>query len=175
MPLGATSETFGNVVSFRRYVASNIVHWYKFVDDVLGRGAKNGDIRLVVGCVKTSWGIATFANQAHQSSCRLRFCPVEVASSDSISSDSSRYVWEYSGIADVRAGPSPVENNGLRQVDDPGDVVYENQFLFLRPLNATLPDNIWLEIHCDPGSVDLQLQGHLGFSFYAFFDQSYFS
>jgi len=159
MPLGATTERLGNFASFRRYAASNMVHWYKFVNGVLGREAKNGDIRLVVGCVKTkSWGIATFANQSHQSSCRLIFCPLEASSSHSVSSDSSQYVWEYSGTADVRTGPSPGENDELKQVDDPGDVVYENQCLFLCTLNATLPDNIWSEINCDLDSGDLQLE-----------------
>ena len=155
MPLGATSERVENITSFRRYAASNMVHWYKLVNVDLGREAKNGDIRLVTGCVKTkSWGIATFANQSRQSSCRLRFGPL----SDPSSSDSSRYFWEYSGTADVRAGPSPGENDGLRLVDDSGDVVYENQCLFLRTLNPTLPDNVWSEIHHDPGSGDLSLQ-----------------
>ncbi|KAF8814568.1 hypothetical protein BYT27DRAFT_7156710 [Phlegmacium glaucopus] len=162
MPLGATSERLGNFASFRRYAASNMIDWYKFVNGVLGREAKNGDIRLVVGCVKTStWGIATFANQSRQSSCRLSFCPLEVPSSDSISSDSSRYVWEYSGTADVRTGPSSGERNGLKQADDPGDVVFENQCLFLCTLNATLPDKTWSEIHRDLDPSNLQLRGDL--------------
>jgi len=130
-----------------------MVHWYKFVNVGLGFEVKGGDI---IGYVKTkSWGIATFANQSRQSSCRLRFGPL----SDPSSSDSSRYFWEYSGTADVRAGPSPGENDGLRLVDDSGDVVYENQCLFLRTLNPTLSDNVWSEIHHDPGSGDLSLQG----------------
>lgn len=159
MPLGATSESVGNIASFRRYAASNMVHWYKFVNGVLGREAKNGDIRLVVGCVKTTnWGIATFANQSRQSSCRLCFGP----SSDSISSYSSRYVWEHSGIPPhVKVGPPPGENNTLRQVDDLSDISYENQCLFLRTLNATLPDTIWSEIHHDQGSGDLRLESYV--------------
>ena len=153
MPLGATSESLGNTASFREYVASNLVQWYKFVNGVLGREAKNGDIRLVIGSVKTtSWGIATFANQARQSSCRLSFCPVEVPSSDS-----SRYVWEYSGIADVKTGPSQREKNELRHGDESGSVIYENQCLFLRTMNPKLSPSTWSE----KGSGDLQLQGDL--------------
>lgn len=156
MPLGATSERLGNITSFRRYLASNLVHWYRFVNGVLGREAKNGDIRLVVGCVKTStWGIAIFANQSRQSSCRLSFCPLEVP--DPIPSDSSRYIWEYSGTADVRTGPSSNEKNRLRQPGDPGDVIFENQCLFLSTLNATLPDHIWSEIQYDKDANNLQL------------------
>ena len=158
MPLGATSESLGNTASFREYAASNLVQWYKFVNGVLGREAKNGDIRLVIGSVKTtSWGIATFANQARHSSCRLSFCPVEVPSS----SDSSRYVWEYSGIADVKAGPSQREKNELRHGDESGDVIYENQCLFLRTMNPKLSPSTWSEINCDQDSGDLQLQGDL--------------
>ena len=157
MPLGATSENLQNVASFRRYAASNMVHWYKLVNVDLGCQAKNGDIRLVIGCVKTkSWGIATFANQSRQSSCHLRFGS---KLSDPSSSDSSRYFWEYSGTADVKAGPSPGENDGLRLVDDSGDVVYENQCLFLRTLNPTLSDSVWSKIHHAPGSGELSLQG----------------
>jgi hypothetical protein len=65
-------------------------------------------------------------------------------------------VWDYRGIADVRAGPSPGENSGLRPVDDSGDVAYENQCLFVRTLNATLPNKVWSEI-----SPEIQLQGNL--------------
>lgn len=158
MPLGATSERLGNITSFRRYLASNLVHWYRFVNGVLGREAKNGDIRLVVGCVKTStWGIAIFANQSRQSSCRLSFCPMGVPDSIPGPYDSSRYIWEYSGTADVRTGPSSSERNRLRQPGDPGDVIYENQCLFLCALNATLPDRIWLEMQCDQDTNNLQL------------------
>ena len=159
MPFGATSENLGNVARFRKYMSSNIVHWYKFVNGVLGREVKNGDIRLVIGCDKTiAWGIATFANESRQSSCRLSFDPLEVPLSNPISSDNCRYAWGYSGIADVRAGPSPGENDGLRQIGDPGDIVYENQCLFLRTLNLTLCNASWSEINSDLGSVDLQPQ-----------------
>ena len=81
MPFGATSESLGNVARFRQYMASNIVHWYKFVNGVLDCEVKNGDIRLVIGCDKAkAWGIAIFANESRQSSCRLSFDPLEVPS-----------------------------------------------------------------------------------------------
>ena len=47
----------------------------------------------------------------------------------------------------------------MRQIDDPGDIVYENQCLFLRTLNAKLGGAIWSEINDgDLGSIDLQPQ-----------------
>ena len=159
MPFGATSETLGNLARFKQYISSNIVRWYKYVNGVLGREVKNGDIRLVIGYDKTrAWGIATFASELRQSSCSLSFGPLEVPSSNSISSHSCRYAWECSGTTDVRAGPSPGENDGLRQIDDPGDI--ENQCLFLRTLNTTLSDTIWSEIHGDLGSVNLRPQSN---------------
>ena len=56
----------------------------------------------------TSWGIATFANQTQENSCLLKFGPSE--------GDSARtYKWsEYSGVADVRAGPDSYEIDELR-------------------------------------------------------------
>jgi hypothetical protein len=72
MPRGARSEDLGNVEKFMEYAAANVDDWYKFVNGPRGRRAKNGDVRLVVGFDKTTcWGIATFANQSHQNTCRL--------------------------------------------------------------------------------------------------------
>ena len=75
MPFGATSEDLGNLARFKQYINPNIVRsWYKFVNGVLGREVKNGDIRLVIGYDKArAWGIATFANESRQSSCNLSF------------------------------------------------------------------------------------------------------
>ena len=76
MPQGARSQDLGNLARFREYAAANVANWYRFVNGPRGREAKNGDVRLVVGFDKTtSWGIATFANQTQQNSCRLKFGP----------------------------------------------------------------------------------------------------
>ena len=147
MPRGARSEDLGNLARFREYTAANVANWYRFVNGPRGREAKNGDVRLVVGFDKTtSWGIATFANQTQQNSCRLKFGHSE--------GDSARtYAWsEYSGVADVRSGPDSDENDELRIESNPPDVQFENQCLFVRTLNVTLADDVWADIHSSSGS-----------------------
>ena len=147
MPRGARSQDLGNLATFREYAAANVADWYKFVNGPRGREAKNGDVRLVVGFDKTtSWGIATFANQTQQNSCHLKFGPSE-------SGGDSTYVWEYSGVAEVRAGPDSDENDELRMDSDPPDIQFENQCLFVRTLNVTLADDVWADIHSSSGSV----------------------
>ncbi|KAF8810226.1 hypothetical protein BYT27DRAFT_7069747, partial [Phlegmacium glaucopus] len=141
MPRGARAEDLENSERFMEYAAANVADWYKFVNGPRGRRAKNGDVRLVVGFDKTtSWGIATFANQTKQNNCRLKFSPRDGAS---LTTPPSTYVWEYSGVADVRAGPNPSENDELRRDNDPPDIQFENQCLFVRTLNVTLADDEW--------------------------------
>ena len=147
MPRGARSEDLGNLARFREYAAANVANWYRFVNGPRGREAKNGDVRVVVGFDKTtSWGIATFANQTQHNSCLLKFGRSE-RNSD------TTYTWsEYSGVADVRAGPDAKEIDELRIDGDPPDVQFENQCLFVRTLNVTLADDVWAEIHSSSSS-----------------------
>ena len=150
MPRGARSEDLGNKATFREYAAANVANWYRYVNGPRGREAKNGEVRLVVGFDKTtSWGIATFANQRQQNSCRLKFGPLEGDSA-------CPYTWSQyseSGVADVKAGPNSDETDELRIVSDPSDVQFENQCLFVRTLNATLADDVWADIHSTSGSI----------------------
>jgi hypothetical protein len=147
MPRGARSEDLENLATFREYAAANVADWYRFVNGPRGREAKNGDVRLVGFDKTSSWGIATFANQSHHNSCRLKFGPSERDSA-------STYTWsENSGIADVRAGPDPEESDELRIDSDPPDLQFENQCLFLRTMNVTLTDDVWADIHSSSGSV----------------------
>ena len=147
MPRGARSEKLGNLARFREYEAANIANWYRYVNGPRGREAKNGDIRLVVGFDKTtSWGIATFANQTQENSCHFKFGPSDGDSA-------STYTWsEYSGVADVRAGPDSDEIDELRIDSDPPDVQFENQCLFVRTLTVTLADDVWADIHSSSDS-----------------------
>ncbi|KAF8810222.1 hypothetical protein BYT27DRAFT_7253807 [Phlegmacium glaucopus] len=150
MPRGANSEDLGKFAAFRVYVAANVADWSKFVNGCRGREAKNGDARLVVGFDKnTSWGIATFSNQSTQNSCRLRFGPSEGAGLAS----AGTYAWELSGVAEVKAGPGSNRNDELRRDSDPPDIQFENQCLFVRTLNITLADDIWVDIHSSLDSV----------------------
>ena len=157
MPHGAKSEDLGNSAMFRKYAAANVADWYKFVNGPRGREAKNGDVHLVVGSDKApSWGIATFVNQTQQSRCRLKFGPSE--------GDSSTYTWsESSGVTDVRAGPGPDSDKSdeLKIDSDPPDLLFENQCLFVRTLNVTLTDDVWIDLHSSLGSVHVDPR-HVG-------------
>ena len=146
MPRGARSEDLGNLARFREYAAANVAHWYRYVNGPRGREAKNGDVRLVVGFVKTtSWGIATFPNQTQQNSCILKFSPSEGDSAGT-------YRWsEHSGVAEVKAGPGSDEIDELRIDRDPPDVKFENQCLFVRTLNVTLSEDAWADMHSSSG------------------------
>ena len=96
-----------------------------------------------------SWGIATFANQTQQNSCRLKFGPSEGDST-------STYTWsDKTGVADwdVREGPDLQERDQLRIASDPPDVQFENQCLFVRTLNVTLADDVWADIDSSSGFV----------------------
>ncbi|KAF8799351.1 hypothetical protein BYT27DRAFT_7217739 [Phlegmacium glaucopus] len=152
MPQGAKAEDLGNYARFRDYAAANIDDWYKFVNGPRGREAKNGNMRLVTGFDKTtSWGIATFSNQTRQHDFRLRFGPSEVTG---LTTSANTYAWEYSGAAaEVRAGPDSNENDELRRDSDPPDIQFENQCLFVRTLNITLADDVWVDIYSSLGSV----------------------
>ena len=151
LPRGARSEDLGEMATFREYAAANVANWYRYVNGPRGREVKNGELRLVVGFDKTtSWGIATFANQTQQNRCRLKFGPSEGDFA------STSYTWsqlEYSGVADVKAGPDSDEIDELRIDGDPPHVQFENQCLFVRTLNATLTDDVWADIHSTSSSI----------------------
>ena len=52
MPQGAHAEDLVNISRFRQYISANAESWYKFVNNIRGREARNGDVRLVIGCDK---------------------------------------------------------------------------------------------------------------------------
>ena len=145
MPDGNVSQDLENLVPrFREYVTANVE---RYINGPRGREAKNGDVRLVVGCDKaTSWGIATLTGRTHHG--QLNFKPLDPQSS---SSQSRGYTWKYSGTAEVRAGPDQEEIDELRE--DPGDTrdKYLNQYLFLWTLNVTLNDVDWENLNHEIG------------------------
>ena len=142
MPDGAISQDLENLPIFREYVAANVEKWYRFINGPRGREAKNGDVRLVVGYDKaSSWGMAALTNVTQHG--QLRFKPLDTQSP---SSSSCGYTWEYSGVANVKVGPDQKEIDELRR-EDPDDSPtrdkYLNQCLFVRTLNVTLNDEDW--------------------------------
>ncbi|PPQ78265.1 hypothetical protein CVT25_011724 [Psilocybe cyanescens] len=156
MPNGAYSSDLGNITRFRKYMAANAEHWYRYVNGVRGREALNGEVRLVIGCHKTTtWGMATFADLRERKEFRLRFGPTGE------SSVGRTYGWDYTGMAEVRAGPDPQEIEALRLADgsEDGVQIYQNQCLFLRTLNVTLRNDIWDKLMAEL-ELDLELEGN---------------
>ena len=156
MPQGAHAEDLANVSRFRQYLSTNAESWYRYVNNVRGREARNGDVRLVVGCDKaSSWGMATFANSTTQDF-HLKFKPTGESGS------TRTYGWEYSGMIEARAGPDLEETDELRSSDDSGHSgVYRNQCLFVRTLNATLRDDVWQGLGFDfETAMDIQYDSY---------------
>jgi hypothetical protein len=107
MPHGAHTETLTNTLRFQRYISANAESWYRYVNYIRGREARNGDVRLVVGCDKaSSWGMATFSNSTAQN-----FHMTFKAADEIGSSHSSE--WECSGTVEARSGPDPEETEEL--------------------------------------------------------------
>jgi hypothetical protein len=154
MPEGACAEDIANVFQFRRYLSANAESWYRYVNEIRGREARNGDVRLVLGCDKaSSWGMATFANSTAQNF-HLKFKPTSETGSR------RTYGWEYSGMIDARAGPDPEEMEELVSTDDSGHSgVYRNQCLFVRTLNATLRDDVWQRLGFE-NAMDIQFDSY---------------
>jgi len=152
MPEGAISQDLENLPIFRQYVAANVKKWYRYINGPRGREAKNGDVRLVVGCDKaTSWGMAALSNMAQHG--HLKFKPLDAQSS---SSSTCGYTWEYSGTVDVKVGPDQQEIDELRRLgenpeDSPTRDKYQNQCLFVCTMNVTLNDEDWENLNEEIG------------------------
>lgn len=152
MPVGAVSHDLENVLAFSDYIAANAHKWYKFALAVRGRKVKNGQIRLVTGCDKTmSWGMAVLSNVTQQRKSQLKFKAMQDTKG---APSTTAYTWEYSGMAEVRAGPDINEVIWLRDneggsvdVSQLTDREFSNQCLFVRTLNATLHDDVWGELN----------------------------
>jgi hypothetical protein len=136
MPQGAYAEDLVNVSRFRQYLSANAESWYRYVNNVRGREARNGDVRLVIGCDKTSsWGMATFKDSTARDF-HLKFKPTDEGGSTRTCG------WEYSGMIEARVAPDPEDMVELRTPDDLGHLG-RNLCLFARTLNATLQDDVW--------------------------------
>ena len=148
MPEGAYSEDLSNSLRLRQYIATHAEDWYKFVNGPRGREAQNGDLHVVVGCDKTtSWGMATFANTSltQETNFRLKFSAL--GEQQSQRNAGNKYMWEHSGIAEVRVGPGRGENEELGETESNR---LRNQCLFLRTLNVTLSEKVWEELFSYP-------------------------
>ncbi|KAH9480733.1 hypothetical protein JR316_0007333 [Psilocybe cubensis] len=150
MPEGAISFDLENIPRFRAYAAANVESWYRFVNGPRGREAKNGDIRLVTGCDKTtSWGMAVLSNISQERKNCLRF----KAAGDPQRPSTCTYSWECSGMVEARIGPDRREIDDLRRRDRNCDFAdndhekYMNQCLFVRTLNLALGAELWEKVN----------------------------
>ncbi|KAF8804956.1 hypothetical protein BYT27DRAFT_7105750, partial [Phlegmacium glaucopus] len=152
MPVGAISEDVRNEAIFRKYTSIHAEDWYRYINNIRGRDAKNGDVRLVIGYHKTShWCIATFADStAKQNPFFLEFNPLTETNVGKM------YEWKHSGTAEVRSGPGDHEIEDLRKGDpDHERTTYQNQSLFGRTISATLGEDIWNKLAAESVEVEI--------------------
>ncbi|KIM36152.1 hypothetical protein M413DRAFT_78610 [Hebeloma cylindrosporum] len=131
IPDGMKSLDVIDVSCFRKYIAENAIGWYKFVNEVCGRRATNGDLRMVVGLDQcSSWSRVTTSS-------------VIVA----IPSDGKATARSF---AHFNAGVTGEGRGVIRPMEcrEPlhGGAVYQNQSVFLRTLNISVCDDIWCKI-----------------------------
>jgi len=154
MPEGAISLDLENDAVFSDYLEANVRKWYEFVSRVRGRrDIRNGQIRLVIGCDKTTaWGIATVSGMSHQTKTKLRFKPLDITHSSM-----ALYTWECSGMVEERVGPDRREIDALRNRDDGElDMTLYNQCLFVRTMTATLSNDEWAKISRNLGRTTVK-------------------
>lgn len=163
MPNGGNSKDLKNTIHVERYACANAEKWYKYpTSDICGRKIKNGDLRLVLGCTSTTaWGMAAFVNHSEQNG--LNFFKFK-ATNTAVDGLRPTYGWEYSGRAEAKSGPDPHEIEVLRNLDrmagEEGSPSYENQCLFVRTMNVTLQDEIWVKLSAGLGMLDLVDETH---------------
>ena len=154
IPEGAISLDLENDAVFSDYLEANVRKWYEFVSRVRGRRKiRNGEIRLVVGCDKTTaWGIATVSGMSQQTTTKLRFKPL-----DTKNSSTAIYTWECSGIVEERVGPDRGDIDALRNGDSSGypelGTTLRNQCLFVRTMTATLSNDEWSKVSRNLGKT----------------------
>ena len=147
MPDGAFREDLENITLFRDFAAENAESWYRFVNGPCGRDIRNGDLRLITGCDKTSsWGLAAYQNIQSRSDSSdslgeplLRFRNTRDFS-DRISR--TTYCWEHEGTPEVKAGPE-------LQVDEDmsdGEARARNQCTFIRSHTIMLSEEAWARV-----------------------------
>ncbi|KIM38053.1 hypothetical protein M413DRAFT_448086 [Hebeloma cylindrosporum] len=130
IPEGVTSRDVIDVSCFRKYIAENATGWYKSVNEIGGRRATNGDLRLVVGWDKCrSWS-------RFVSSCVTVHIPDNTMGT---AGSVSRHGMDYRGGGKGVLRRTPV---GSSQEEE----IYQNQTLFLRTLNISVCDDIWSKL-----------------------------
>ncbi|KAF9479611.1 hypothetical protein BDN70DRAFT_806738 [Pholiota conissans] len=152
LPDGAVALDLENIPQIRAYAAAHIENWYRYINGPRGCEAKNGEVRLVIGCDKaTSWGMAAVANLSQHKTHYLKYCSVvNTGGSEAQPAPIPLYKWDYTGLAEARVGPDLNEIADLKRDDDSNVAVdgkYWNQCLFMRTLNLTLGEEVFEAIN----------------------------
>ena len=139
MPDGSFREDLQNITLFRDFAAENAESWYRFVNGPCGRDIRNGELRLITGCDKTSsWGLAAYQNiQSEGDSSDSLGEPLLRFRNTSDADDCvprTPYCWEHEGTAEVKAGPEDMPGNGARA---------RNQCTFIRSHTIMLSKAKW--------------------------------
>ncbi|PPQ73815.1 hypothetical protein CVT26_012156, partial [Gymnopilus dilepis] len=144
MPKGAYVQRLANRNHFDEYIAKHASNWYKLANGPLRRGIKNGDLRIVLGCHKsTAWGIATFRQQGQEQGSepqRLRF------NVDPHNAGVRPFFWQnLNGATPVmsKVGPEPGDNDGLFG-SQPEELL--NQCLFMQTEVVSLGQDAWASV-----------------------------
>ena len=129
--IGSISEDCRNIKQFWQYINLHVESWYKHVNKVRGREARNGDIRIrrIVNHA-LGWNQSMGHGDLFQLDSTNWFVPYHVQTREE-GNIGRTYGWEYSGIADVRAGPDAKEIGNLRnkQLSQQELITYNNQGL----------------------------------------------
>ena len=138
---GSFREDLQNITLFRDFAAENAESWYRFVNGPCGRDIRNGDLRLITGCDKTSsWGLAAYQNIQSEGDSSdnlgepLRLLRFRNTSNADDCVPRTPYCWEHEGTADVKAGPEDMPGNGARP---------RNQCTFIRSHTIMLSKAKW--------------------------------
>ncbi|KIM38021.1 hypothetical protein M413DRAFT_448063 [Hebeloma cylindrosporum] len=130
IPEGVISRDVIDVSCFRKYVAENATGWYKFVNEVGGRHAINGDLRIVIGWDKCrSW------SRVLSSLATVHIPDNTMGTAGSV----SRH-----GMTGTRGGKGVLSDTPVDSSEE-GEI-YQNQTLFLRTLNISVCDDIWSQL-----------------------------
>lgn len=150
LPNGANSKDVDDKTLYRSYARLNAENWYTYTNQIRGREARNGDIRLVVGTTSArSWGMAIFsglANEAPIPCFKFSPRPQNVVSLNL----TPAHRWEYHARAskvELKSGPDKEEIDRLMEFDQRRGkcevLEYKNQCLFIRTINITFQRSIW--------------------------------
>lgn len=117
----------------RRYAARHAESWYKYVNEVRGRGLENGSLYLITGWEKArSWGMASFQNVALQNEFQLSFTPTTSGTNTNF-----LYDWQ-------RGTPARKKRSAPL-----ADGVALNQTTFIHGLTISLGTSIWTRLFGD--------------------------